>query len=371
MSEMDSDSWLVGFDATGNVLAGEDPAAGDPSTEGGAGADSGERGSAMRVVFMGTPEFALGSLRALDRAEKVDVAAVVTRPDAVSGRGRTPQPSPVKRYALQAGIPVIETKTLRTPEVQDEIRALAPDVIAVTAYGAIIPDEVLRMPTMGCVNVHASLLPRWRGAAPIQRAILAGDPLVGFSIMKVGHELDAGPWCEQSGFAPGEHTFDEVSARLSVMGGDTLADVLVRWWEGDAPSWNVQDPDRATYAEKVSKAEMRLNPADGVVANARRVFASSNAAPARCVVAGRGVRVTRAHVPQGGEDAPELGAGEAAAVDGRLFLGCSEPADGSPADAPASLEVLEVRPDGGREMGAAAFVAGIHDRSDMTWEALA
>ena len=126
----------------------------------------------LRVVFMGTPEFAVPSLERL--AESCDVALVLTRPDAVRGRGRALVPSPVKARALELGLPVVETSRI-TPEVADALRAAAADVFCVAAYGCILPDEVLNMAPGGCVNVHASLLPRWRGAAPIQRAILAGD----------------------------------------------------------------------------------------------------------------------------------------------------------------------------------------------------
>jgi methionyl-tRNA formyltransferase len=353
----DSDLWFQDFDASGNSLSGPQARDAQEGTEG----LRHPGGSGMRVVFMGTPAFALGSLRALVETDGIDVVAAVTRPDAVSGRGKTPSPSPVKEFALQAGIPVIETKTLRDPDIQQRLRDLEPDVIAVTAYGALIPDEVLRIPSLGCVNVHASLLPRWRGAAPIQRAILAGDPIVGFSIMKVGHELDAGPWCVQSGFAPGEHTFDEVADRLSKMGGQALAEVLVKWWQGTPPEWEVQDPDRATYAEKISKQEMLLDPNASAIDNVRRVCASSDAAPARCTIAGRGVRVVRAHIPAAGEQAPQLRAGEVAIVDRSLYLGCSD----------GTFLVLEVRPDGKRQMDSSDFVAGMHQRENLSWEALA
>ncbi len=329
--------------------------------------DAGEQARAegeaprMRVVFMGTPAFALGSLGALLRADFVDVVAVVTRPDAVSGRGKALVPSPVKTMALEAGVPVIETKTLRDEDVQDRLRELAPDLIAVTAYGAIIPDEVRMIPPMGCVNVHASLLPRWRGAAPMQRAILAGDPYVGFSIMRIGHELDAGPWVTQRCVATGERTYPEISAELSRMGGEELVDVLRAWWvDGEKPDWMVQDPERATYADKIDKAELRLDPGVDALTNRRRVQASSDEAPARCLLAGRGVRVMRAHLVTDEGDLPDVPAGAVRAAQGRLLLGC---ADGV-------LEVLELKPDGKRAMDAREFVIGLQDHKGLTWEAL-
>lgn len=322
---------------------------------------TGSRPGKMRVVFMGTPAFALGSLKALNTSQKIDVVAVVTRPDAISGRGKTPVASPVKAYAVEHGIPVVETKTLRTPEIQERIAGFEPHLIAVTAYGAIIPDEVLAIPELGCVNVHASLLPRWRGAAPMQRALLAGDARVGYSIMKIGHDLDAGPWVVQRSIEPGEHTFPEVADRLSKMGGQSLVEVLEDWWDGHAPDWNVQDPEMATYAEKLDKSELLLHPEAPAIDNARRVFASSDAAPARCVVAGRGVRVTQAHVPTAEEQAPSLAPGQVGVVGKHLYLGC--------ADGP--FEVIELKPDGKREMNAADFIAGMHDKNDARWEAVA
>ena len=146
----------------------------------------------MRVVFMGTPAFAVPSLRALDAA--FDVALVVTRPDAVRSRGKKLEPSPVKEAALELGLPVLETARM-TPEALEALRAAQADVFCVAAYGCILPNEVLTMAPAGCVNVHASLLPRWRGAAPIQRCILAGDAETGVSIMRIGQGVDTGDYC--------------------------------------------------------------------------------------------------------------------------------------------------------------------------------
>ena len=148
----------------------------------------------MRIVFMGTPEFAVPSLKAV--AAAYDVALVVTRPDAVRSRGKKLEPSPVKACALDLGLPVLEAKRMDA-EAIDAVRAAAPDLICVVAFGCILPDELLAVAPLGAINVHGSLLPRWRGAAPIQRAILAGDEKTGVSIMRVAHDLDAGAWCRQ------------------------------------------------------------------------------------------------------------------------------------------------------------------------------
>ena len=144
-----------------------------------------------RVVFMGSPEFALPSLRAL--ATNYEVAGVVTQPDRPAGRGKQLTPPPVKALALELGSPIIQPRRLREPEAVEQLRKWTPDVIVVAAFGQILRHEVLDLPPHGCINVHASLLPRWRGAAPIERALIAGDSQTGISIMQMDAGLDTGP----------------------------------------------------------------------------------------------------------------------------------------------------------------------------------
>ena len=294
----------------------------------------------MRIVFMGTPEFACPSLSAVSKSH--DVVRVVTRPDAVRGRGKRLEPSPVKALAGELGLAVIEASRM-TPEVMDELRAAKADLCVVAAYGCILPDELLEMFPLGCVNVHASLLPRWRGAAPIQRAVLEGDELAGASIMRVVHELDAGAYCAQVSTAVAGKTSSELLDELGHLGAEALVEAIGRIADGTAV-WTEQDESLVTYAHKIEKAEMRLDPADGALANVRRVLASTDAAPARCEVAGKGVRLMRARTC---DDA--LAAGEVLVSHGRVALGC---ADGA-------LEVLDVKPDGKREMQASAWAAGL------------
>lgn len=303
----------------------------------------------MRVLFMGTPSFAVPSLRALDEA--FDVVGVVTRPDAVRSRGKRTEPSPVKAEALARGLEVIEA-TRVTPEVLGRLAALAPDVTCVAAYGCILPDALLALAPLGCYNVHGSLLPRWRGAAPIQRAVLAGDERVGASIMRVTHELDAGAWCRQVSCEVGDHTGDELLGMVGERGAQALVEAL-RDIEAGSAVWHEQDESQVTYAHKIEKAEMRLDPTAGALDNLRRVRASTDAAPARCVIAGKGVRVTRAlaHVGEGPE------AGVVAHDRSGVRLGC---ADGS-------LELVSLRPDGKREMAASAWEAGLRGDA-LSWE---
>lgn len=301
----------------------------------------------MRIVFMGTPEFACPSLSAVSKSH--DVVRVVTRPDAVRGRGKRLEPSPVKALAGELGLAVTEASRM-TPEVMDELRAAKADLCVVAAYGCILPDELLEMFPLGCVNVHASLLPRWRGAAPIQRAVLEGDELAGASIMRVVHELDAGAYCAQVSTAVAGKTSSELLDELGHLGAEALVEAIGRIADGTAV-WTEQDESLVTYAHKIEKAEMRLDPADGALANVRRVLASTDAAPARCEVAGKGVSLMRARTCD-----DVLAAGEVLVSHGRVALGC---ADGA-------LEVLDVKPDGKREMQASAWAAGL--RADhLAW----
>ena len=304
----------------------------------------------MRVVFMGTPSFAVPSLQKL--AAEHEVVLVLTRPDAVRGRGKKLDPSPVKAAALELGLPVLETSRM-TPEALDALRAAEADVFCVAAYGCILPDEVLAMAPLGCVNVHASLLPRWRGAAPIQRSILAGDESTGVSIMRIGHGVDTGDYCAQASCAVAGKTADELTAELAGLGADLLVEVLPSLADGSV-DWTVQDEGLVTHAAKISKSEMMLDPASTVAENLSRVLASSNAAPARCVVAGKPVRVL------GAAASPErVASGAYEVVSKRVVLGC---ADGA-------IELGVVKPDGKREMEAAAWSAGLRERSGA-WELL-
>lgn len=303
----------------------------------------------MRVVFMGTPAFAVPSLERLAACH--EVVLVLTRPDAVRSRGKRLEPSPVKARALELGLPVYEANRI-TPEALERLRAAEADVFCVAAYGCILPDEVLSMAPYGCVNVHASLLPRWRGAAPIQRSILAGDAETGVSIMRIGHGVDTGAYCLQGATPVPGKTADELTADLARIGADLLVRALDQLADGTC-TWTEQDEARVTHAPKIEKAELRLDPAAPVADNVRRVLASSDAAPARCQVAGKPLRVMRAAAadPAAGSALPQAGAYSVAGK--RVLLGC---ADGA-------LELFEVKPDGKRAMAAAAWAAGQRNKS--------
>ena len=211
-----------------------------------------------RIVFAGTPEFAVPSLNALVEGGR-RVVAVYTQPDRPAGRGRQLAESPVKRAALAFGLPVVQPDTLREPAAQDALRAARPDLVVVVAYGLLLPPGVLAIPTLGCVNVHASLLPRWRGAAPIQRAILAGDEQTGVAIMRMEKGLDTGPvYLAKVTPVAARETAGSLHDRLCALGANALMEALPGILSG-ALQPNRQDDGQATYAGKLSKEEARID----------------------------------------------------------------------------------------------------------------
>jgi methionyl-tRNA formyltransferase len=209
----------------------------------------------MRIIFMGTPDFAVTILDALVDAGHEIVAAYTQPPRPGGRRGKAPTPTPVHARAEALGIPVRHPTTLRTAEAQQEFSALNADVAVVAAYGLILPQAVLEAPRHGCLNVHASLLPRWRGAAPVQRAILAGDAETGVGIMQMEAGLDTGPVRHEVRTAIGNATAGELTQRLAQLGGEAMVEVLGNF--GRYPP--VPQPEiGVTYAAKLDKAEARL-----------------------------------------------------------------------------------------------------------------
>jgi len=207
------------------------------------------------AVFMGTPEFASTVLGHILASEAVTVAAVYTQPDRPCGRGKKCRPGPVKLLALDRGLPVHQPATFKDPAAVATLAAYAPDVLLVAAYGMILPQAVLAIPRLLPLNVHASLLPAWRGAAPIERAIAAGDRLTGITIMRMEAGLDTGPMVLQRALAIGENdTAGSLRAELADLGGRLLVDALGKLRIGAVPLIP-QDDSRATYAKKIDKAE--------------------------------------------------------------------------------------------------------------------
>lgn len=215
--------------------------------------------SKLRVVFAGTPEFSVPCLRAVI-ASGVDVIAVYTQPDRPAGRGRKLAPSPVKQAAADAGIVVEQPESLRDVAAQGRLSDLAPDLLIVVAYGLILPKKVLAIPRLGCWNVHASSLPRWRGAAPIQRAIVAGDNETGVDLMEMEAGLDTGPVLLRASTAiASNETGGSLHDRLSLLGAELLAEGLRRLSDGTLPTAKAQDETGITYAHKLEKSEAKLD----------------------------------------------------------------------------------------------------------------
>lgn len=247
--------------------------------------------SHLRIVFAGTPEFAAESLRALLQGQH-DIIAVYTQPDRPAGRGRNLKPSAVKALALEHNLPVYQPVTLRDVDTQAELAALKPDLMVVAAYGLLLPQSVLDIPRLGCINVHASLLPRWRGAAPIQRAILAGDKTTGITIMQMDAGLDTGAMlykaeCPISNSDTGASLHD----RLALLGGDALLAVVDDLYERQALVPEPQDHSQATYAAKLSKEEALINWLQPAKAIARQIRAFNNVPVAHTTLNGQPVRI--------------------------------------------------------------------------------
>ncbi|MGH8077565.1 MAG: methionyl-tRNA formyltransferase [Lysobacter sp.] len=303
----------------------------------------------MRIVFAGTPEFAVPSLRAA--AQRNEVVAVYTQPDRPAGRGRELTLSPVKREALLRGIDVLQPENFKTTLSKEALRALKPDLMVVVAYGLILPQSVLDIPTHGCWNVHASLLPRWRGAAPIQRAIEAGDTETGVCLMQMEKGLDTGPvlLSQALRIEPGE-TGGQLHDRLAALGAQVLADGLGLLRAGLRPVAQPQPTAGVTYAHKLDKAEARLDWTQPAAQLANKVRAFNPWPMAEAVVAGERVRVHGAiAVNDAGEVNPEATPGTLlrAGRDG-LDIACGQ----------GVLRIRVLQRDGGKAITAADYLNG-------------
>jgi methionyl-tRNA formyltransferase len=249
--------------------------------------------SAPRIVYAGTPEFAVPALSALiHRGQRV--VAVYTQPDRPAGRGRRPAISPVKQCALEAGLPVQQPASLRDDEARAELAGLRPDLLVVAAYGLILPQAVLDIPALGCVNIHASLLPRWRGAAPVQRALLAGDTRTGISIMCMEAGLDTGPVyaADALDIDPAD-TGGTLTDRLARLGAESLMAALPGILDQRSTP-RPQNDAEATYAQKLRKEEARIDWSQPAEAIARMVRAFDPWPVAQCRLGDDVLRLWRA-----------------------------------------------------------------------------
>ena len=248
----------------------------------------------MRLVFMGTPDFSVPALHAVVDAGH-EVIAVYTQPPRPAGRGKKDRPSPVHRAAASLGIEVRHPKSLKGSEAQEAFAALDADAAVVVAYGLILPEAVLNAPAHGCLNIHASLLPRWRGAAPIHRAVMAGDAETGVCIMKMEAGLDTGPVLLQRRTVIGaEETTGDLHDRLSNLGADAIVEALETW-----PRAVPQPDDGVTYAAKIDKAEARIDWSQSAVEVDRLIRGLSPFPGAWCLASGERLKLLRSRVVEG------------------------------------------------------------------------
>lgn len=253
----------------------------------------------MRIIFMGTPEFAVPTLAALHDAAH-EIVAVYTQPPRPAGRGKKLQPSPVQREAEIRHLPVFSPVSLKSAEEQAKFAALDADLAVVAAYGLILPQPILDAPWRGCLNVHASLLPRWRGAAPVQRAILAGDTITGITLMQMEAGLDTGPMLATARVPIADKTAGELTAELAEIGAQLMVGTLT---ELEMLRALPQDDAAATYAKKIDKAESRIDWAESAVQIERQVRAFAPAPGAWFEHEGERYRVLKAQVVEAVGDA--------------------------------------------------------------------
>jgi methionyl-tRNA formyltransferase len=294
----------------------------------------------MRVIFAGTPEFAARALDAVAAAGH-EVALVLTQPDRPAGRGMALQPSAVKKAALALGCEIFQPPTLRDAAAQARIAAAGADVMVVAAYGLILPQAVLDLPRFGCVNIHASLLPRWRGAAPIQRALLAGDTETGVCIMQMEAGLDTGPVLlrEALAIAP-DDTAGSLHDRLAGLGARLAVAALAGLPMPAQPQAEVG----VTYAHKIDKAEATIDWSRPAAEIDRQVRAFAPAPGAQAMLGGHGVKIWKAH--------PVAGSGESGTIlavdrDG-IVVACGS----------GALAVSELQKAGGKRLPVRQFLAG-------------
>lgn len=297
----------------------------------------------MRIIFAGTPEFAVPALQTLIDSGH-EICAVYTQPDRPAGRGRKLTPSPVKALALTANLPVYQPENFKVAEDLEQLQALAADLMVVVAYGLILPQTVIDAPSLGCINIHGSLLPRWRGAAPIHRAVMAGDTETGITIMRIVKKLDAGDMLHKEICAIGAHdTSSDLHDKLAQMGALGLAKVLTQISNGTVTA-EPQDEALVTYAHKLEKAEAELDWSKSAVELDRQIRGLNAWPVAQTLYRGEVLRIWRAMVL---DAAQKLQPGEVHS-DGKHHLDVGT-GDGV-------LRILEVQLPGGKRIETSAFL---------------
>ena len=298
----------------------------------------------MRIAFAGTPAFADVALQALVDA-RFDIALVLTQPDRPAGRGLRESPSAVKQLALRHGLTVVQPQTLRSEEMLVQLRDSAVQFLVVAAYGLILPPAVLEIFSAGCINIHASLLPRWRGAAPIQRAILAGDRETGISIMRMDQGLDTGPvFLSRAVPILTDDTAGSLHDRLAVLGGRCIVEALPQIAQGTLACVS-QPADGITYAHKITKAEAAIDWRRDALELARQVRAFNPFPGAYSLLGNEPVKIWRASTGDRGQAMPGEILGHA--PEG-IDVACGK----------GALKIMELQKAGGRRLSAAEFLRG-------------
>ncbi len=299
----------------------------------------------VRIVFMGSPDFAVPVLETL--ARNYPLVGVVTQPDRPAGRGGRPQPPAVKKSAIRLHVPYIQPEKLRHPESMDQLHAWRPDLIVVAAFGQILRQEVLDMAPFGCVNVHGSLLPHWRGAAPIQASILAGDSETGITIMKMDAGVDTGPILSQRAIAISpEDTGGSLFEKLSMLGADLLVETLPRYLSGELIP-TPQPEEGVTYAPRLARQDGRLDFTMSALELERRVRAFAPWPGTWLEWKGAPLKILHALVSEVASPGPGL----KLIIDGNPALGTGN----------GSLILDKVQPAGKKVMSGKAFLLGARD----------
>ncbi len=300
----------------------------------------------MKIVFMGTPDFALPCLEAL-AADGNEICGVFTQPDKPKGRGYTLTPPPVKAKALEMGIEVWQPATLKDGEAAEILRRLSPELIVVVAYGKILPGEIINLPRYGCINVHASLLPEYRGAAPIQWAILDGKKITGVTAMQMDEGLDTGDMLMKSELEIGENeTADELHDRLSALGAELIVNVVRKLPTGELVP-EKQDDSLSCYAKMLTKEMSAIDFSCSASKIHDQVRGLNSWPGAAAVFEGKKIRIHRTLITDGsGEPGQILSLSP-------LIVACGK----------GALEITELQPEGKKRMSASAFVNGLHRSS--------
>ncbi len=300
----------------------------------------------MKIMFMGTPEIAATALLKLIN-DRHNIAAVVTREDKPRGRGNVMTPTPVKKLALEYGIPVYEPKTLRDDAFASLLSDVAPDIIVVVAFGKILPENVLDYPKYGCINLHVSLLPKYRGAAPMQRAIINGESETGVTVMYMNAGLDTGDIISVEKFPiEKEDNFEDIHDRSAIVGGALLSKTINDIFEGKAVR-TPQNDENATYADKIEKVDCKLDFAKSAKTLDFLIRGTTPIPGAFCYLNGKMLKITKAYPIDGhgkcGEVISLSGVG-----DGEFIVACGD----------GALRVVGVIPEGKGKMSAGDFVRG-------------